>query len=98
MAFGPLYLVLNGALIENKVIDTPKQRRLNMYKTITTTDFLSEDRKLTKHKPIFADIETDGLYIRCSLIQLRQAGTAYMITTNTDDEVELMKAYMQDQH
>ena len=67
-----------------------------MYKTITTDEFLSEDRKLTRHSPIFADIESDGLYIRCSLIQIKQGTTSYMITTNTDDEVERIKEYLED--
>ncbi len=69
-----------------------------MYKTITTKDFLDEDPNYKTNEPIFADIETDGLYIRCSLIQIRQDGMYHMITTNTDEEVELIKEWLQDKH
>ncbi len=64
---------------------------------MTTSSFLKEVQ-LTKDLPTFADIETDGLYINCSLIQLRQAGLAYMVTTTSTEDVERMKNYMQDLH
>jgi len=68
-----------------------------MYKTITTSEFLAT-HTINNNLPTFADIETDGLYINCSLIQLRQEGKYHMVTTNSEEEVEQMKEAMQDMH
>ncbi len=68
-----------------------------MYKTTTTTEFLATyAATYNSTDPMFADIESDGLYIRCSLIQIRQNGQYHMITTNTDAEVRLIKNWLQD--
>ena len=68
-----------------------------MIKTITTNYFIN-NVTLTTDKPCFCDIETDGLYVNCSLVQFRQDGISYLVTTNTDKEVEQLKLYMQDLH
>ncbi len=68
-----------------------------MLTTITTTEYLQAPFT-DAETPTFADIETDGLYINCSLIQLRQNGVCHMITTDSDEEVELIKQSMQPLH
>ena len=82
----------------NNEIDTRKQRTA-MYKTITTDKFINECYALYNNTdPIFCDIETDGLYVNCSLIQFRQNGKYHMVTTNSDEEVSRLKGFMQDKH
>jgi len=68
-----------------------------MYKTITVGDFLRlANKHYTKDKPIFCDIETDGLYVNTSLIQFRQDGLYHMVTTTSDQAVEKLKEWMED--
>ena len=66
-----------------------------MIQTITTNEFLELD-PIDKdlESPVFFDIETEELYYNCSLMQLRQNGISYLVRTQTDEEVERMKAYI----
>ncbi len=67
-----------------------------MIKTIPTSEMLTRGKDLTG--PVFADIETEDLYVNCSLIQLRQSNETYIITTNADDEVAHMVEFMRPMH
>ena len=53
---------------------------------------------LNKALPVFFDIESDGLYINVSLIQLRQSGKTHFIYINDDSELEELNNFLKDYH
>ena len=69
-----------------------------MLSTIKVQDFI-ENNKLDVTKPIFFDIESEGLYVNCSLMQLaNEEGPIYIVRTDTDEEVQQMIEFMKPLH
>mgnify|MGYP003956868671 CR=1 FL=1 len=54
--------------------------------------------ELNKALPVYFDIETDGLYINTSLIQLRQNNKTHFIYVNSDEELAEIKKELQQYH
>ena len=63
---------------------------------MTTAEFLGT-HTLDKNLPIFFDIETEELYYHSSLMQFRH-NTSYLVKTDTDSEVDLLKEWLVDKH